>query len=83
MPHIAPENLLDDVSSRGYAYGYLGGGLLLLIHLIVLVFFDYSDLAIRSCLASVGVWWFGWALWTLKVVPEPNYKKTKKIGVFL
>ena len=81
LPHIAPENLLDDVSSRGYAYGYLGGGLLLLIHLIVLVFFDYSDLAIRSCLASVGVWWFGWALWTLKVVPEPNYKKTKNIGV--
>ena len=49
--------------------------------LIILVFFDYSDLAIRSCLASVGVWWFGWALWTLKVVPEPNYKKTRKIGV--
>jgi len=81
LPHIAPENLLDDVSSRGYAYGYLGGGLLLLIHLVVLVFFDYSDLAIRSCLASVGVWWFGWALWTLKVVPEPSYKKTRKIGV--
>ena len=81
LPHIAPENLLDDVSSRGYAYGYLGGGLLLFFHLIILVFFDYSDLAIRSCLASVGVWWFGWALWTLKVVPEPSYKKTRKIGV--
>ena len=81
LPHIAPEDLLDDVSSRGYAYGYLGGGLLLLIHLIILVFFDYSDLAIRSCLASVGLWWFGWALWTLKVVPEPKYIKTRKIGV--
>jgi len=81
LPHIAPENLLDDVSSRGYAYGYLGGGLLLLIHLVILIFFDYSDLAIRSCLASVGIWWFGWALWTLKVVPEPPYKKSKKIGV--
>ena len=81
LPHIAPENLLDDVSSRGYAYGYLGGGLLLFFHLIILVFFDYSDFAIRSCLASVGIWWFGWALWTLKVVPEPSYKKTRKIGV--
>ena len=81
LPHIAPENLLDDVSSRGYAYGYLGGGVLLLFHLIILVFFDYSDLAIRSCLASVGIWWFGWALWTLKVVPEPEYKKTRKIGI--
>ena len=81
LPHIAPENLLDDVSSRGYAYGYLGGGVLLLFHLIILVFFDYSDLAIRSCLASVGIWWFGWALWTLNVVPEPEYKKTRKIGI--
>ena len=55
--------------------------MLLFFHLIILVFFDYSDLAIRSCLASVGIWWFGWALWTLKVVPEPSYKKTRKIGV--
>jgi UMF1 family MFS transporter len=81
LPHIAPEDLLDDVSSRGYAYGYLGGGVLLFFHLVFLMFFDYSDLAIRSCIASVGLWWFGWALWTLIVVPEPTYEKTKKIGV--
>ena len=81
LPHIAPEDLLDDVSSRGYAYGYLGGGLLLFAHLVFLIFFEYSDLAIRSCLASVGVWWFGWALWTLIVVPEPKVAKVKKIGV--
>ena len=81
LPHIAPEDLLDDVSSRGYAYGYLGGGVLLFFHLLYLMFFDYSDLAIRSCIASVGIWWFGWALWTLIVVPEPDYEKTKKVGV--
>jgi len=81
LPHIAPEDLLDDVSSRGYAYGYLGGGLLLFAHLAFLIFFEYSDLAIRSCLASVGIWWFGWALWTLIVVPEPKTVKVKKIGV--
>ena len=81
LPHVAPEDLLDDVSSRGYAYGYLGGGILLFFHLAFLIFFEYSDLAIRSCLASVGVWWFGWALWTLIVVPEPKVAKVKKIGV--
>ena len=81
LPHIAPEDLLDDVSSRGYAYGYLGGGILLFFHLAFLIFFDYSDLAIRSCLASVGIWWFGWALWTLLVVPEPKVDKVKKIGI--
>ena len=81
LPHVAPEDLLDDVSSRGYAYGYLGGGLLLFAHLAFLIFFEYSDLAIRSCLASVGIWWFGWALWTLIVVPEPKVVKAKKIGI--
>ena len=30
LPHIGPKHLTDDISSRGYAYGYLGGGLLLL-----------------------------------------------------
>ena len=77
LPHIAPEDLLDDVSSRGYAYGYLGGGLLLLVHVVFLIFFDYSDLAIRSCIASTGLWAFGWAIWTILVVPEPKLQSQK------
>ena len=74
LPHIAPRGLLDDVSSRGYAYGYVGGGLLLLVHLALNVAAsdtDAADLVTRGSLASIGVWWFGWAIWTLKVVPEP------------
>ena len=74
LPHIAPRGLLDDVSSRGFAYGYVGGGLLLLVHLIMLNFVsgtDATDLMTRICIASTGFWWFGWAVWTLKVVPEP------------
>ena len=74
LPHVAPRELLDDVSSRGYAYGYFGGGLLLLVHLALIVLTqdtDFADLVTRLSIASVGVWWFGWAVWTLKVVPEP------------
>ena len=74
LPHIAPDHLLDDVSSRGFAYGYVGGGLMLAIHLAIITLAqdtEYSDLATRASLASIGVWWFGWALWTLRVVPEP------------
>ena len=73
-PHIAPPNLLDDVSSRGFAYGYVGGGLLLLVHLALILLTqdtDAADLVTRASIASIGVWWFGWALWTLKVLPEP------------
>ena len=74
LPHVAPRGLLDDVSSRGYAYGYVGGGLLLFIHLALNFAArdtDAADLVTRGSIASIGVWWFGWAVWTLKVVPEP------------
>lgn len=56
----------DAVSSRGWALGYLGGGLLLLVHLLW-----YSaakdngsdvELAIRGIIASAGLWW---ALFTI------------------
>ena len=75
LPHLAPENMLDDVSSRGYAYGYLGGGLLLLAHLAAIFLAtdtEYGDLVTRLSIGSVGVWWFGWAIWTLVGVPEPR-----------
>ncbi len=74
LPHIGPRHLLDDISSRGFAYGYAGGGLLLVVHLaLILATRDsgIADLVTRVCIASVGVWWFGWAIWTLLVLPEP------------
>ena len=75
LPHIAPRELLDDVSSRGFAYGYVGGGLLLAVHLALIVSMQdtqWADLVTRLAIASTGFWWFGWALWTFKVVPEPH-----------
>ena len=74
LPHITPRSLLDDVSSRGFGYGYIGGGLLLLVHLVLIVLTQdtpSADLVTRASIASIGVWWFGWAVWTLKVLPEP------------
>jgi len=75
LPHIAPRHLLDDVSSRGFAYGYVGGGLLLGIHLVIYWLTsetEISDLVTRLSIASIGLWWFFWSLYTLKVVPEPE-----------
>ena len=78
LPHIGPRHLLDTISSRGYAYGYAGGGLLLLAHLALILATrgtDLEDLAVRVSIASVGVWWFAWAIWTLRVVPEPPVRR--------
>ncbi len=78
LPHIGPKHLTDDISSRGYAYGYIGGGSLLLLHLALILMTqdtEWSDIATRGAIASVGVWWFGWAIWTLRVVPEPPIRR--------
>ena len=75
LPHLAESDDLDRVSSKGFAYGYVGGGLLLAIHLVVILIFsdtDSIDLVTRLAIGSVGFWWFGWAIWTFKTVPEPE-----------
>ena len=84
LPHIAPRDLLDSVSSRGFATGYVGGGLLLLAHVALVAVFsetDHTDLIVRSSIASTGLWWFGWSLWTLLVLKEPELVRTDKVNL--
>ncbi len=58
---IATPDERDRVSSRGWALGYLGGGLLLAANLAVVTLHDTFGLdkamAVRLCLLSAGVWW--------------------------
>ena len=78
LPHLGPRNLLDAISSRGFAFGYAGGGLVLLVHLALILparNSDIADLVTRAAIASVGVWWFGWSIWTLRVLPEPPVQR--------
>jgi UMF1 family MFS transporter len=66
LPDIAPPEQRDAVSSRGWAIGYLGGGLLLALNLALFAksraLGISESLAVRINLASAGVWW---ALFTL------------------
>jgi UMF1 family MFS transporter len=57
LPDIAAPADRDKVSSRGFALGYLGGGLLLLLNLMLFNQLADKGLAIRINLASAGVWW--------------------------
>ncbi len=57
VPQIASPDKRDEVSSKGWALGYLGGGLLLLLNLLLLMFMDDTALAVRISMASAGVWW--------------------------
>jgi UMF1 family MFS transporter len=67
LPQIASEGDRDKVSSRGWAMGYLGGGLLFLLNLIALLLGDkdqQADIA-RWSLVSAGVWWAGFTTFTM------------------
>ena len=57
LPQIVSPDGRDAVSSRGWALGYLGGGLYLLLNLILLLVMDDTTLAVRLSLAGAGVWW--------------------------
>lgn len=68
LPDIASEEKRDSVSSYGWAMGYLGGGLLLLLNLAFYQFRETlgvpTDLAVRINLASAGLWWMGFSFIT-------------------
>ncbi len=68
LPDIASEDQRDRVSSFGWALGYLGDGLLLILNLALYMFHDKigisTDLAIRINLASAGVWWLSFSFFT-------------------
>ena len=70
LPHLGDEEEMDDISNRAFAYGYLGGGLLLVVH-IGLVLGITADWVIPFCMATAGLWWYGFALLTFMWVPEP------------
>jgi MFS transporter, UMF1 family len=60
---IATPDERDRVSSRGWALGYLGGGLLLAANLAVVTLHASLGLdkgtAVRLCLLSAALWWAG------------------------
>ena len=80
LPHIASRNEIDQVSGRGYAYGYLGGGLQFLICIILILAHKKigieKTMAVRISLLFSGVWWAGFSLITLVCLHEPANNKT-------
>jgi UMF1 family MFS transporter len=74
LPHLGDDDEMDEISNTAYAYGYLGGGILLVIHLALLLATSYADWAIAFSLSTSGIWWYGFALITFKNLKEPEIK---------
>ena len=83
LPSIASERKVDFVSSLGYSLGYIGGGLLFLVNVLMYLFpsfFGLADeiMAVRVSFLMVGIWWIVFMLPLVFFVKEPE---GEKIGI--
>ncbi|SFK71716.1 MFS transporter [Geodermatophilus ruber] len=69
LPDLAGPDERDAVSSRGWAFGYVGGALLLAVHLGLVLGAESLGLttgeAVRICLATAGLWWGAFTVFTI------------------
>lgn len=85
LPEIATPKMTDQISAKGFSYGYVGSVLLLIFNLTMLLmpefFFNIdSALASRISFLTVGLWWFGFAQYTFSILPETQNKNKNKIS---
>ena len=77
LPSIADESKVNYASSLGYALGYMGGGLLFLLNVLMFKFpetFGLSDsaAAIKLSFVSVAIWWALFSIPVMLFVREPQ-----------
>ncbi len=75
LPQIVPDEHIDRTSGRGFAYGYVGGGIQFAIALALITLHAKlgisSELAVRIALLTAGLWWLGFATYTFRYLREP------------
>lgn len=70
LAHVAKPEDQDRVSARGYAMGYLGGGLLLAINVVMLQLLP-GTWGARLSFLSVAIWWGVFSIPLFRNIPEP------------
>lgn len=85
LPEIASVANQDKVSAKGFAVGYFGSSLLLIICLIGIMVFKYEEKMVDGVLITTGffkvkysflltgLWWLGFAQYTFWVLPNKNH----------
>ncbi|MBC8247983.1 MAG: MFS transporter, partial [Deltaproteobacteria bacterium] len=82
LPSVAEEDKIDYISGFGFSMGYLGGGLLLLINVLMTLFpqkFGLADAgqAVRYAFVSVAIWWGFFTIFTILWVPETKNENSE------
>ena len=85
LPEVAGEKEVDVVSGFGFSMGYLGGGLLFLVNVLMVTMpqrFGLADAgqAVQVGFLTVALWWGGFTLFVLFWVPEPALPADRRAG---
>jgi UMF1 family MFS transporter len=88
LPEIAAEEDQDNVSARGFAFGYVGSVLLLIICLVIVTkpgWFGIpnGDRAAQISFLLTGLWWLGFAQITFSVLPKSHPNPVSRSHNFL
>ncbi len=83
LPQIASPDRFDELSARGFTYGYIGSVILLIQNLTMVLMPEWygnisGDLASRISFLSVGIWWFLFAQIPLYYLPVSVKKENTK-----
>ena len=92
LPHIAPPGGLNRISTRAYAMGYLGGGILLAVNIAMVYLLPAAPagssgavplLAMQLSFLSAGLWWGFFSIPLFRDVPEPAGERPALRGIRL
>jgi UMF1 family MFS transporter len=77
LPFVSREDEIDHTSALGFSLGYLGGGLLLLLNVMMTLHPEWFGLtdgtaAVRISFLMVAVWWLVFSLPLMLLVDEPD-----------
>tara|TARA_B110001454_G_scaffold219202_1_gene251940 strand:- start:18573 stop:19835 length:1263 start_codon:yes stop_codon:yes gene_type:complete len=83
LPVVARKENLDFASSFGYSLGYLGGGILFALNVVMYLkpdMFGFASgaSAVQFSFLSVAIWWFVFSIPLMMFVKEPPLATTKK-----
>jgi MFS transporter, UMF1 family len=88
LPIIATDDTIDQVSSKGFAFGYLGGGVYVLLALVLILLSGedgltglHENTAARIGIAGAGVWWLSFAFFSLRRLPEDGEQTPLPAGM--
>ena len=88
LPSVAGERRIDYVSGLGYAMGYLGGGVLFLLNVLMTehpAFFGLAGKteAVKYSFITVALWWGGFTVFTIRWVKEEPVGSSARLGLSL